>query len=181
MAWCWSRPFRLSAKSSHNHCTSTPSWLTCFSHLLWTLCPDLRAHFCDGCSGSPRMTHVLLMAAMVFAVLCITRAHAHAAAPHNQEGCASCTSADNCGETLNLSPLIASGKLSEARAASKVAHLHPLLDGSYSGLLTTDATKGDSLWFWFLPALSGAADAPTVVWLQGGPGAPSTYGMFTGA
>jgi carboxypeptidase C (cathepsin A) len=127
------------------------------------------------------MTHVLLMAAMGFAVLCITRAHAHAAAPHNQEGCASCTSADNCGETLNLSPLIASGKLSEARAASKVAHLHPLLDGSYSGLLTTDATKGDSLWFWFLPALSGAADAPTVVWLQGGPGAPSTYGMFTGA
>jgi vitellogenic carboxypeptidase-like protein len=34
------------------------------------------------------------------------------------------------------------------------------------------------MWFWFVPSKSGAQDAPTVMWLQGGPGAPSSYGFF---
>ena len=51
-------------------------------------------------------------------------------------------------------------------------------------MMTTDAAKGDALWWWFLPALVESASGfdavtdmpPTLIWRQGGPGAPSTYG-----
>jgi len=33
--------------------------------------------------------------------------------------------------------------------------------------------------FWFLPSEDGNPDAPVVLWLQGGPGASSLFGMFT--
>ena len=33
--------------------------------------------------------------------------------------------------------------------------------------------------FWFLPSLDNNPDAPVLLWLQGGPGASSLYGMFT--
>ena len=100
-----------------------------------------------------------------------------------------CGGAGVCGSPLNVSPLIADGKIKEARDALAVTGLGPLFDGSFSGMVTTNAGKGDALWFWFLPAQverknasagsASAQPAPTVVWLQGGPGAPSTYGMFT--
>ncbi|GMH85518.1 hypothetical protein TrST_g10499 [Triparma strigata] len=32
--------------------------------------------------------------------------------------------------------------------------------------------------FWYLPALNGDPDAPLLIWLQGGPGGSSLYGMF---
>lgn len=140
-----------------------------------------------------------------------------------------------CGVPVNVSPLIAQGKIAEAKAAIHVTgigmvcvirflsantntpsdtcgsspvvvaifHFHsnpltppalsipetpdPLFEGSYSGLVTSDAAKKDSIFFWYLPAQceQGQGEciageyAPTMVWLQGGPGAPSTYGMFT--
>lgn len=34
------------------------------------------------------------------------------------------------------------------------------------------------MFFWFFPAESGAADAPVLLWLQGGPGATSLFGLF---
>ena len=60
----------------------------------------------------------------------------------------------------------------------------PIFDGPSAGMMTTDAAKGDALWWWFLPALVESASGfdavtdmpPTLIWLQGGPGAPSTYG-----
>ena len=35
------------------------------------------------------------------------------------------------------------------------------------------------MFFWFFPAQNGAADAPVLLWLQGGPGASSLFGLFT--
>ena len=32
---------------------------------------------------------------------------------------------------------------------------------------------------WYWPALSGVANAPLVIWLQGGPGGSSMFGLFT--
>lgn len=34
------------------------------------------------------------------------------------------------------------------------------------------------MYFWFFPAQNGDANAPVVVWLQGGPGASSLFGLF---
>ena len=50
---------------------------------------------------------------------------------------------------------------------------------SHAGLLTIDAPTSSNTFFWFLPALSGDADAPVLLWLQGGPGASSLFGMFS--
>eukprot|EP01045_Picozoa_sp_COSAG04_P025477 COSAG04_NODE_3350_length_2903_cov_1.512482_1_plen_313_part_10 len=85
-----------------------------------------------------------------------------------------------CGEALYLSPLIASDP-AKARQASEVIGLAHF-EGSHSGLITVGEASGNALFFWFLPAQrpTAASDAPpTIMWLQGGPGAPSTYGMFT--
>ena len=49
---------------------------------------------------------------------------------------------------------------------------------SFSGFLTVNETHKNSLFFWFFPAQNGAKDAPLVLWLQGGPGWPTMYGLF---
>ena len=49
---------------------------------------------------------------------------------------------------------------------------------SYSGFLTVNEIKNNSLFFWYFPAQTEAYDAPLILWLQGGPGWPSMYGLF---
>ena len=49
---------------------------------------------------------------------------------------------------------------------------------SYSGFLTVNEIKNNSLFFWYFPAQTKAYEAPLVLWLQGGPGWPSMYGLF---
>ena len=97
----------------------------------------------------------------------------------------------SCGEPLDLSALIAAGKHAEARAAAKITALPGFREPGYSAILTAPSCGGgrsaggcaaNRLFFWYLPPQSPAASAgpaPTIMWLQGGPGAPSTYGMFT--
>ncbi len=40
-------------------------------------------------------------------------------------------------------------------------------------------TIESNIFFWFFPAQSGDTNAPLLVWLQGGPGATSLFGLFT--
>ena len=49
----------------------------------------------------------------------------------------------------------------------------------FPGQCREDAAPIINTFFWFLPALDGNPDAPVLLWLQGGPGASSLYGMFT--
>ncbi|CAB3363428.1 Hypothetical predicted protein [Cloeon dipterum] len=84
------------------------------------------------------------------------------------------------GEPLFLSPLIKSGKIEEARNRALV----PPLKGaesvvSYSGYLTVDEAFNSNMFFWFFPAEKDYVTAPVVLWLQGGPGATSLFGLFT--
>ena len=89
-------------------------------------------------------------------------------------------STEPCGEPLFLSSLIASNPKA-ARQASQIEGLEHF-EGSFSGLITVDAASKNALFFWYMPAINPPADGstpPCILWLQGGPGAPSTYGMFT--
>ena len=82
------------------------------------------------------------------------------------------------GEPLLLSPLIKAGKLQEARERAAVIGPNGEPMGE-SGFLTTDAEKSKHMFYWFFPAQSGDPGAPLVVWLQGGPGGSSLFGLFS--
>lgn len=84
------------------------------------------------------------------------------------------------GEPLFLTPLIKQNKTEEARKKSAVVGMTQFKSvKSYSGYLTVDAHYNSNLFFWYFPAEVDPATAPVVLWLQGGPGASSLFGLFT--
>uniref|UniRef100_A0A1B0DJ25 Carboxypeptidase n=2 Tax=Phlebotomus papatasi TaxID=29031 RepID=A0A1B0DJ25_PHLPP len=87
--------------------------------------------------------------------------------------------ADDVGEPLFLTPLIHSGQLDEARNLSIVRHPEMNFAPSHSGYLTVDPKTNSNLFFWYFPAKVSPKDASVIVWLQGGPGASSLFGLFT--
>ena len=52
---------------------------------------------------------------------------------------------------------------------------------SFSAFFTTQRATGNNMFFWYFPAQCGAtcADAPLIIWLQGGPGGSSLFGLFS--
>ncbi|EEC04461.1 serine carboxypeptidase, putative [Ixodes scapularis] len=86
---------------------------------------------------------------------------------------------DDVGDQLYLTPLIESGDLQAAKLSSRVGYLGPVNDVlSYSGFITVDKYSGSNLFFWFFPAMENPETAPVILWLQGGPGASSLFGLF---
>lgn len=86
-----------------------------------------------------------------------------------------------CGnDPLILTNYIESNRINEGRALSCVTYPDLLLKGitSYSGYFNVNKTYDSNLFFWYFPAKNNAANAPVVLWLQGGPGASSVYGML---
>lgn len=74
------------------------------------------------------------------------------------------------------------GRFQEAQTASKVDLSAAGWEGKqamHSGFMTLDKALGRHTFFWYSAALDGNADAPVLLWLQGGPGASSLFGMFT--
>lgn len=82
------------------------------------------------------------------------------------------------GKPLFLTPLINSGKISEAQNAARV--INPIFKNvsSYSGYLTVNEHFNSNTFFWFFPAEQDYKNASVLLWLQGGPGASSLYGLF---
>ncbi|KAF6024489.1 CPVL [Bugula neritina] len=82
------------------------------------------------------------------------------------------------GNPLYLTPLIKAGKLDEAKAQSKVGPLPNISLTSHAGYLTVNESCDSNMFFWFFPAESGDPNAPVLLWLQGGPGGTSMFGLF---
>lgn len=86
----------------------------------------------------------------------------------------------NPGEPLYLTPLIRNKSIPRAQICekAKVAGTQYHNVESYSGLLTVDDKYNSNMFFWFFPAEESPGYAPVVLWLQGGPGASSLFGLF---
>jgi vitellogenic carboxypeptidase-like protein len=85
---------------------------------------------------------------------------------------------DDPGEPLFLTPYLESGQIDQARNLSRVNLQPDYSYPSYSGYLTVNKTHESNLFFWFFPSQNGDTNAPFLVWLQGGPGASSLFGLF---
>ncbi|CAH2237158.1 jg11131 [Pararge aegeria aegeria] len=84
------------------------------------------------------------------------------------------------GEPLFLTPYIEGGNATEGRRLARVPFTESLRIKSYAGYFTVDKKYDSNQFFWYFPAMiSNKKDAPVIVWLQGGPGASSLYGLFT--
>ncbi|XP_004045281.1 probable serine carboxypeptidase CPVL [Gorilla gorilla gorilla] len=82
------------------------------------------------------------------------------------------------GQPLFLTPYIEAGKIQKGRELSLVSPFPGLNMKSYAGFLTVNKTYNSNLFFWFFPAQIQPEDAPVVLWLQGGPGGSSMFGLF---
>ncbi|KAK2717691.1 hypothetical protein QYM36_006462, partial [Artemia franciscana] len=80
------------------------------------------------------------------------------------------------GDPLYLTPYIKSGNIAEGQKLAKVEGLSQVV--SYSGLLTVNASCNSNMFFWFFPAAYSPETAPVILWLQGGPGGSSMFGLF---
>lgn len=86
--------------------------------------------------------------------------------------------AQDPGKPLFLTPYIEQGKIEEAKKLSLVGPLPGANVKSYSGYLTVNKNYNSNLFFWFFPAQVKPETAPVLLWLQGGPGGTSMFGLF---
>ncbi|CAD6228251.1 GSCOCG00006429001-RA-CDS [Cotesia congregata] len=86
---------------------------------------------------------------------------------------------EDAGQPLFLTPYIEKEKFDVARKLATVQHKEMLDVGSYAGYLTVNKKYNSNMFFWFFPAQVKPRTAPVVLWLQGGPGASSLFGLFT--
>ncbi|CAL4099750.1 unnamed protein product, partial [Meganyctiphanes norvegica] len=84
---------------------------------------------------------------------------------------------NEAGSPLFLTPLLKAGKIKEARSLSQV-HLGHRHGHSFSGYFTVNEDYNSNLFFWFFPARVNPENSPVLVWLQGGPGGSSLFGLF---
>ncbi|XP_053965191.1 venom serine carboxypeptidase [Anastrepha ludens] len=84
------------------------------------------------------------------------------------------------GEPLFLTPLIHDEKIPKDQVRKKAAVIGSQFHDveSYAGYLTVDAGRKSNMFFWHFPAEKDPTYAPVVLWLQGGPGASSLFGLF---
>ncbi|EDW08695.1 venom serine carboxypeptidase [Drosophila mojavensis] len=85
------------------------------------------------------------------------------------------------GQPLFLTPFIEDQKvpMEQVRQMARVSGSQFHNVESYAGYLTVDKGYNSNMFFWYFPSETDPAYAPVVLWLQGGPGASSLFGLFT--
>ncbi|XP_037039036.1 venom serine carboxypeptidase-like isoform X2 [Bradysia coprophila] len=82
------------------------------------------------------------------------------------------------GESIFLTEYIEKGQFELAKNLSTVNHDDMKWLTSYAGFLTVNKEYNSNMFFWFFRAEFYQATAPVVLWLDGGPGVSSLYGLF---
>lgn len=82
------------------------------------------------------------------------------------------------GSQLVLTHLIEANRITEAQNACRNTPFKGDII-SYSGFFTVSKMYNSNMFFWFFPAINNNSTAPVILWLQGGPGATSLFGVFS--
>ncbi|ESO82494.1 hypothetical protein LOTGIDRAFT_134533 [Lottia gigantea] len=82
------------------------------------------------------------------------------------------------GQPIFLTPYLEHGYIEQAREVSKLDSLRGIPLTSYAGFLTVNKQSNSNMYFWFFPAQENPSEAPVLLWLQGGPGSSSLFGLF---
>ncbi|CAH0713424.1 unnamed protein product, partial [Brenthis ino] len=85
----------------------------------------------------------------------------------------------DAGEPLILTPYIEKGNIEQGQNLSRVSITEKIGITSHAGFLTVDSKYNSNLYFWYFPTFDKNRNAPVVLWLQGGPGGSSLFGLFT--
>lgn len=88
-------------------------------------------------------------------------------------------SVDAVGEPLILTDYIEADEILVGRESSRVLPVLFKDVESYSGYFTVDKEANANLFFWFFPSANNYPEDPVLLWLQGGPGVSSLFGLFT--
>ncbi len=82
------------------------------------------------------------------------------------------------GEPAYLTEYIRKNDIEGAKERARVVGLQWEGLESYAGFLTINYKYDSHLYFWFFPSQSKPGSDPVILWLQGGPGATSLFGLF---
>lgn len=88
----------------------------------------------------------------------------------------------DCGDEVCITDFLEKNNAEGARKATEVFDLFPGDVKSYSGFARVNETAKNKLFFWYVPATEKPTNnesTPLLIWLQGGPGGSSLFGMFT--
>ncbi|XP_022831429.1 venom serine carboxypeptidase-like [Spodoptera litura] len=87
-------------------------------------------------------------------------------------------STKDAGEPLFITPYLKTGSILLAQNLSRVSITDTIGFRSHAGFFTIDEIYNANLYFWYFPPFSKKEEAPIVIWLQGGPGGSSLFGLF---
>jgi vitellogenic carboxypeptidase-like protein len=127
-------------------------------------------------------TLLLLRVASVHAFYRHGKGSADGAQPTNLQVSPRCDvslgDAHDCGEEVCITDFLGQGDAAGARKATQVFDVFPDDSDSYAGYALVNESAKNKLFFWYVPALNHDPAAPLLIWLQGGPGSSSLFGMF---
>lgn len=99
--------------------------------------------------------------------------------------------ASDAGEPVHISPDMASLSEQEKQVIREKSRVSlPGMDYhngassganpfAYSGYISVDPTHNSNMFYWFFESIDGNKNAPVLLWLQGGPGGTSMFGLFS--